>query len=100
MPPKATGPVLRLFPVYEAGVDGQGIRFYRDDGDYVTIPDSEDFFNFYSEGLTVNMWYLPDDYAGLGGWQNLVQKRASQNADGWMIFEMSNTYGGGYSDEA
>jgi hypothetical protein len=84
-------------PNYDGGIDGQAIRMYRGDSRYITIPGSEDFFNFYSTGLTVNMWYKPDDYAIYSnfGWQGLISKRGGQNANGWMIFDMSNTYSGG-----
>lgn len=90
--PEGDWPGDMTLPVYEAGIDGKGIRLYNDN-QYITIPGSEDFFNFYNGGLTVNIWYLPDTYSG--GWFNLISKRSGQNADGWVIFDMVATYAGG-----
>lgn len=85
--PNGDWPGAMADPCFDAGLDGRAIRFFRGDDKYVTIPGSEDFFNFYGEGLTVSMWYKPDDYSGLGGYMGLMSKTGGQNADGWKLFE-------------
>ena len=80
-------------PNYAEGIDGQAIRFYRGDGNYLTIPGSEEFFNFYSEGFTVNIWYKPDSYDDVDGFMGLISKRAGN--DGWQMFDTAFFYSAG-----
>lgn len=43
-------------PVYDGGIDGQGLVFDGDPNYIVTIADSNEFFNFYPQGYTVSTW--------------------------------------------
>lgn len=64
-------------PNFVAGVDGQGMEFYRGDGLWVTIPNSGEFFNFWPQGLTISLWYNPQDYTGVDGYMSLLSKITS-----------------------
>ncbi len=80
-------------PNYEMGIDGKAIRFIRGEKNrIVTIPGSNQFFNFYPQGLTVTFWYKPDNYGGVGGFEGLVSK----NPD-WDTYDEAYYYAQGYA---
>jgi hypothetical protein len=80
-------------PVFEEGLDGQAIRFTRGDGSYLVIPGTEEFFNFYTEGFTVSLWYKPTDYALTDGFMGLIAKRSGNF--GWHMYDIARFYGTG-----
>ncbi|OXU15667.1 LamG-like jellyroll fold domain-containing protein [Sedimentisphaera salicampi] len=61
--------------VFAAGKDGNALSLINDPN-HVQVPGSEDAFNFYHLGLTVNFWMKSD----LEGWHGLVCK---QDRDGY-----------------
>ncbi|OXU15666.1 LamG-like jellyroll fold domain-containing protein [Sedimentisphaera salicampi] len=61
--------------VFAAGKDGSALSLINDPK-HVQVPGSEDAFNFYHLGLTVNFWMKSD----LQGWHGLVCK---QDRDGY-----------------
>lgn len=80
-------------PVFDEGIDGQAVRLTRGDGSYLVIPGSEEFFNFYPEGITVSLWYKPTDYEVTDGFMGLMAKRSG--SFGWQIFDTAVYYSAG-----
>lgn len=62
------------------GIIGDAIAFFND-GDYVTIPDS-DFFNFMPRGFTASFWYQARE--PLVGW-SLPMSKLDAGSAGWLF---------------
>ncbi len=70
-------------PNFVAGVPeigGQGYQFFGD-GRIVTIADSNDYFNFYSQGMTISCW-VKDQNPSI--WDTVVSKEHDREID-WAV---------------
>ncbi|MCK4999018.1 MAG: hypothetical protein KAS23_05770 [Anaerohalosphaera sp.] len=67
-------------PYYTGGVIGQGFEI-TGNGFWITIPGSEEAFNFYNKGLTVNAWVKTPGRA----YSTIISKRAVESDTGWML---------------
>lgn len=59
-------------------MQGSDAAWFYNDGDYVEIADSVDYFNYYHQGLTISCWYLMDVRAG---WTHPIIKLEPGNAN-------------------
>ena len=82
-------------PNYAAGVPeigGQGYKFFGD-GRIVTIADSNDYFNFYSQGMTISCWVKDQDPSI---WDTVISKEYDREID-WSVgkgFYLARSDGG------
>ena len=82
-------------PVFDVGVDGTSngaIKFSRNTW-YVEVLGSQDYFNFFPQGQTVNLWVKSDSYEGVVGFMYLIEKRVGSM--GWAIYDTAFYYGQG-----
>jgi len=76
----------------EDGIFGKAIRT---GNGYITVPGTEDYFNFYQLGLTVSCWVKEDiPYAATGGYFTIVAKGRWDTGNGWIIADR-NLYSAG-----
>jgi hypothetical protein len=66
------------------GLLGDGYAFFGD-GRHITIVDADDYYNFYPQGLTANIWVkIPD---GIAGWKGAMGKRTKIDGNtGWGLW--------------
>jgi len=67
-------------PVFASGLDGGQALQLTADPCYVLITGSADFFNFYPQGYTVNLWVKTEQ---IGEWGVLASKRTRDGYFGW-----------------
>lgn len=68
-------------PNYVAGISGgQAFRFFNDTK-HIEIPDSNDAFNFYPQGLTVNCWINLEMPVEQDVWMSFVAKQNATGSD-------------------
>lgn len=64
------------------GMDGGGAYEFFDDGRVVVIADSNEFFNFYPSGMTVNAWVNTN---AVNGSATVASKRTNAQDRGWLL---------------
>jgi hypothetical protein len=79
-------------PNFNVGIDGSGLEFFGD-GQTVVIADSTDYYNFYPQGMTVNVWVKTNtlDWDGVIAKQQRYDTRSGWTIDvydGWSHFSV------------
>jgi hypothetical protein len=83
-----TGDPCVAYQVFDpCAVEGShSVLFHDDPNNFLSVSGSEDYFNHYIRGLTVNCWVKVE--SGATGWEAVVSKQArttSPGTDGWTI---------------
>ncbi|MBI9015859.1 MAG: discoidin domain-containing protein [Phycisphaerae bacterium] len=76
---------------YVTGIVGDAISIDASDN-WLTVTGSEEYFNFFTAGLTVNVWVQSNSYATSPGFLGIIGKLGG---GGWYIDDLTKYYAGG-----